>query len=546
MSSSRRSPAVAITPIRDDLAELRGVVQSVAGLVHEVAEHPHRRGVVAVVDDDRTAVDLDLVQPAGGQVVVGRERPQTLPDVVQRRAGGERRRGRGHRVLHVHHRPAAEGGGQQVGPGQLHRPPAVLDHDHVAELAALQDHRPATAPAVVVDRLAHLAARLGHGEPDDLAGTAPAHLAHQRVVGVQHGVPVARHRLDQHRLHVGQLLEGVDAAQTEVIGLDVQHHGDVVALVAQTLAQDAAAGDLEHGEVDPRVLQHHPGGLRSGRVGADDQPLVDHHAVGRGHPDLAADALEDVGDHPRGRGLAVRAGDRDDRDPAGRARREQHVDHRLGDVLRVADRRVGVHPEAGRGVHLADRAAGLAHRLGDVGADEVDAGDVEPDHPGRLLGDLDVLRVRLEGPVDRDAAGGHVAGQRELDHVAGGRHVVHLETLLRHELDGRVVDRDPGQHLLVPDAAARVGVGDVDQLGDGVRAVADDVGGHPLGDRRHPAVDDQAAVVLAGDEVLDDHPAVRDSLLRDRERRPGPRPRRVRFKQTPRPWLPSSGLHTTG
>ena len=30
----------------------------------------------------------------------------------------------------------------------------------------------------------------------------------------------------------------------------------------------------------------------------------------------------------------------------GGARREQHVDDRLGDELRLADRRVGVHPEA--------------------------------------------------------------------------------------------------------------------------------------------------------------------------------------------------------
>ena len=39
----------------------------------------------------------------------------------------------------------------------------------------------------------------------------------------------------------------------------------------------------------------------------------------------------------------------------GAARREEHVDHRLGDVLRVADGRMGVHPEAGGGVDLADR-----------------------------------------------------------------------------------------------------------------------------------------------------------------------------------------------
>src|SRR6185436_4937269 len=52
-------------------------------------------------------------------------------------------------------------------------------------------------------------------------------------------------------------------------------------------------------------------------------------------------------------------------------------------------------PIAGCGVDLADRAARLANRLRDVGTDEVDAGDVEADHARGLLGDLDVLRVRL-------------------------------------------------------------------------------------------------------------------------------------------------------
>ena len=98
----------------------------------------------------------------------------------------------------------------------------------------------------------------------------------------------------------------------------------------------------------------------------------------------------------------------------------RRVDHRPGDVLRLALGRMGVHPEPGRGVDLDDRAAGLADRGRDVRADEVDAGDVEPDDLRRGLGDLDVVGVGLDGPVDRRAAGGHVAGQGELDPGALG------------------------------------------------------------------------------------------------------------------------------
>ncbi len=69
------------------------------------------------------------------------------------------------------------------------------------------------------------------------------------------------------------------------------------------------------------------------------------------------------------------------------------------------------------------------------------------------------------------------------------------------------------------DAAPRVGVGQLDEVLDGALAVADDVGGHPLGDGGEPAVDDQAAVVAPGDVGLDDHPAAPGLVLGDRERR---------------------------
>ena len=84
MSSSRRSPAVAMTPIREGRPSSLVVRDALPDPVHEVAEHLHARCVVAVVDDDLHAVDLDLVEPAGGEVVARGEGPQPLPDVVQR------------------------------------------------------------------------------------------------------------------------------------------------------------------------------------------------------------------------------------------------------------------------------------------------------------------------------------------------------------------------------------------------------------------------------------------------------------------------------
>ena len=136
-------------------------------------------------------------------------------------------------------------------------------------VGGLEHDRPAAAAAVVVDELADLAAGRLEREPDDAAGAAPAHLAHEGVVGVEHREAVAGHRLDDDGLDVGELLEGVDALHAEVVGGDVGDDGDVVAVVAEALAQDAAAGDLHDGEVDARVLQDHARRARAGGVGLD-------------------------------------------------------------------------------------------------------------------------------------------------------------------------------------------------------------------------------------------------------------------------------------
>src|SRR6476620_9911979 len=94
-----------------------------------------------------------------------------------------------------------------------------------------------------------------------------------------------------------------------------------------------------------------------------------------------------------------------------------------------------------------------------------------------------------------------LAGQ--LDHLALVRHRLGRVALAREDLERVGVDLDLRQHLLVPDATTRVGVGDLDELGDGVGAVADDVRGDALGDRLHPSADDEAAVLATGDEGLD-------------------------------------------
>ena len=133
-----------------------------------------------------------------------------------------------------------------------------------------------------------------------------------------------------------------------------------------------------------------------------------------------------------------------------------------------------------------------------------------------------------------------------LTRVPSGGDVVELEALRADELLGGLVELDPGQDLLVADAAARVLVRDVDELADGVLAVADDAGRDALGDRGDLAADHEAAVVVAGDVALDDEVAAAALGAGRRGTRLRTASSLRRSRWTPRPWLPSSGLTTHG
>src|SRR3546814_16635613 len=75
-------------------------------------------------------------------------------------------------VLHVHPGLTAERRGKQVGPGKLHLAPTVLDDDHLTALRRREDQGLSAAPAVCVDHLACLGARLVHRAPHHLSRAA--------------------------------------------------------------------------------------------------------------------------------------------------------------------------------------------------------------------------------------------------------------------------------------------------------------------------------------------------------------------------------------
>ncbi len=87
----------------------------------------------------------------------------------------------------------------------------------------------------------------------------PDHAAHREdpgVVAVEHRPAAAPGDPRDHRLHLGELVEGVDALQAEVVGADVGHHRHVVAGDPDPLEQDPAARGLGDGELHAGQAEH--------------------------------------------------------------------------------------------------------------------------------------------------------------------------------------------------------------------------------------------------------------------------------------------------
>ena len=166
-----------------------------------------------------------------------------------------------------------------------------------------------------------------------------------------------------------------------------------------------------------------------------------------------------------------------------------------------------MHAKARSRVHFADAAADGAVALGDVLRQEVHAADIQADGANGALGHLAIVGMNHVGDVGGGAAGREVGGRAQVHDRPLRRHRLGRESgALEHLLRLRI-ELQAREHLLVADAAARVQVHDVDELRDGVLAVADHVPGRTPGRGDELAVHHQQAVIVALEEALHDHRA---------------------------------------
>ena len=451
--------------------------------------------VVAVIGDHGGAAVVEDVEAARRVVAFAGERQQAGADGVPWQVDGP---GGGHRCHHVFdletdHATARERHIVQVhlveGFTLLGDQVAVVDVDHAAALGAVHGH--------------HRMLAVG-GKEGDVAAAVVGHADHHRVGGVEHRHAALQHILHDHPLEDGQVFQGGDVVQAQMVArADVGHHRHLAAVEGQAFAQQAAARRFEHGGVDVGVHQHIAGASRAAAVAAVDGAPFDIDAVGIRHAGAQPGGGGQVGDQAHGGGFAIGAGDGDDGNAAVVAIGEHGADDGFAHRAALAERWGQVHAQARRGIDFHHAAALLLDGFQHAVAHQVDAADVQPHHVGGGDGARRHFRMDVVGNVGGGAAGRQIGVVAQDDAFAARRDRVGLIALRGQAGQGDVVEADLGQRGGVAVAAARVEVDLVDQLAHGGDAVADHLRRIAAGGGDQFVAHHQQAEIVTGQVALD-------------------------------------------
>ena len=175
-------------------------------------------------------------------------------------------------------------------------------------------------------------------------------------------MPLALHHRRNYSLHLGELLDGVDAAHPQMIGAHVQHYPDIDLVKAESGAKKSATRSLQDCDVNSRIREDDVCRERTGHVALEHHPVLEIRAIGRGEADDILAESEQVSDQPDGGGLSVRARHGDHWNRGLRSRRVEHIDDGGPDIPWRSLSWVSVHPDARTGVHLDDHSVVLAKR----------------------------------------------------------------------------------------------------------------------------------------------------------------------------------------
>ena len=209
-------------------------------------------------------------------------------------------------------------------------------------------------------------------------------------------------RLGDDELGVGDAVRVLDAVLAQMVGGDVGDDGGIRAGHRQAAAQDAAAGELQHRDLDPGVAQGEAGAAGAGIVAPVQDLVADADPVAGAEAGDLAGGARHGGEQADGGRLAVGAGDQDQRDV---------VDSRpvdllgVGQLVVVPGERAGAEADRDPAVALDEGDAAAGGRFGQRHQGGIAVvGDLATDGDGRGFeawqrGARELGGCRLAGPL---------------------------------------------------------------------------------------------------------------------------------------------------
>ena len=256
------------------------------------------------------------------------------------------------------------------------------------------------------------------GKENHFAVAQAGHVGNQGIVGIEHCDAIGQNYVDLGALDLGRHLLGiVNVIFWQSIGwIDIGDDTDLTAVVGKSLGENRDTTVFKYRGLYGAVEQHATGGSPVGAVAFFNLPLTKVQAVATSQADMLAAEMDDACDQSCDGGFAMGAGDADDWNPAGVLWLEQMIDNCFADRTRFAFRGFEVHQQAWAGIDFNNCSALLLEWLRNIFCHQVDAGNIQANHPCCQRRDGGNTRVNLIGDIDGDIA---IAQQQNF--LAAGR-----------------------------------------------------------------------------------------------------------------------------
>ena len=450
------------TALRDEIIVSTVAGSGIDGCAILVRKRPNRStdllecsGVVPVIDDDCRALKIEQVEPSWRASTAARKTFQTHSYQLQRYSQTPGRSGTGQHILYLKADHAAVHERHPVEVGQPRLTRTVTEHN-----PAVPHRRGQASRGQMLDNN-----RIGRVECkiDDLPLAPFFHIHDQWIGSIEDSRPLLGNGGNNRALHPRQPFGRIDFAKTEMVSrTDIRNNGNIAGVEATTLAQNAAAGGLQHSRRNRRIGKHAPRTHRATAITSLNLSCTNPNSLCACRPHSRTTGGRQMGKQPHDGCFPVGTRNGSHGNPAIVSRSKQRIDDRSANITRCANRRLQMHPQPWSSVHLNHNTTLGFKRMPNISRNNIDTCDIQADDPGSLDGPRCHIWVHVIGHIFGRATGAQVGILPQQDDPIQAWHAFWRKPLLCQDGHCHLVDDHRTQRRCVVSASTGVLIDAID------------------------------------------------------------------------------------